>query len=105
LGYGGSVEGECIRCPFHRWKFDSDGRCVEVPFQQRPSARARLHRWPVEEVDGMILVWHDADGAEPDWRVQPMAEGDAYCAPHAPTETDWTLRSHVQEICENAFDI
>ncbi|HYC57034.1 MAG TPA: Rieske 2Fe-2S domain-containing protein [Candidatus Binatia bacterium] len=105
LGYGGTVEGECIRCPFHRWKFDDSGRCVEIPFQNRPSSRARLHRWHVDEVDGMVLVWHDIDGSEPDWYVEPMAETDAFCLPQAPSTCDWTLRSHVQEICENAFDI
>jgi len=32
LGYGGLVDGECIRCPFHSWKFDSEGRCAEVGY-------------------------------------------------------------------------
>ena len=105
LGFGGTVEGDCIRCPFHRWKFDDEGRCVEIPFQQRPSSRARLHQWPVVEVDGMILVWHDAEGAEPDWHVHGMPEAESFCPPQAPETTTWVLRSHVQEICENAFDI
>ncbi|NRA09648.1 MAG: Rieske 2Fe-2S domain-containing protein, partial [Myxococcales bacterium] len=28
LGHGGQVVGESIRCPFHAWRFGSDGRCV-----------------------------------------------------------------------------
>ena len=31
LGRGGTVQGDCIRCPFHAWSFDDTGRCVEVP--------------------------------------------------------------------------
>src|SRR5690606_36915397 len=31
LGYGGTVEGETLRCPFHHFRFDGQGRCVEVP--------------------------------------------------------------------------
>ena len=31
LGHGGLVSGEGIRCPFHGWRFDGEGRCVEVP--------------------------------------------------------------------------
>jgi phenylpropionate dioxygenase-like ring-hydroxylating dioxygenase large terminal subunit len=25
LGYGGRIEGETIRCPFHGWRFDGGG--------------------------------------------------------------------------------
>jgi len=28
LGWGGSVEGKQIRCPFHGWAFDCDGANV-----------------------------------------------------------------------------
>jgi cholesterol 7-dehydrogenase len=31
LGVGGSVEGQCLRCPFHGWRFGADGRLAEVP--------------------------------------------------------------------------
>ena len=27
----GSVEGECIRCFYHGWKYDGGGQCVEQP--------------------------------------------------------------------------
>ena len=32
LGYGGLVEESTIRCPFHAWRFDGTGACVEVPY-------------------------------------------------------------------------
>src|SRR5436853_7733544 len=35
LDEGGQVEGDCVRCPFHSWEFDVDGRCTKVPFQDR----------------------------------------------------------------------
>ncbi|MCH9668395.1 MAG: Rieske 2Fe-2S domain-containing protein [Actinomycetia bacterium] len=28
LGFGGVVEGDCLRCPFHGFYFDVDGRCI-----------------------------------------------------------------------------
>ena len=28
LGHGGRVEGEGLRCPFHAWLWDGEGRCV-----------------------------------------------------------------------------
>src|SRR6266508_766703 len=27
----GWVEGECVRCMFHGWKYDGGGQCVEAP--------------------------------------------------------------------------
>src|SRR5262245_30397134 len=36
LGYGGKVEGNAIRCPFHGWLWNgSDGRCLEIPYAKR----------------------------------------------------------------------
>ena len=31
LGHGGTVVGESIQCPFHAWRFDETGKCVDVP--------------------------------------------------------------------------
>jgi 3-ketosteroid 9alpha-monooxygenase subunit A len=44
LGHGGHVEGGALRCPFHRWLWDGDGRCADVPYASRPPARARIRR-------------------------------------------------------------
>src|ERR1043165_1359866 len=30
----GKVEGSAIRCLFHYWKYDAEGRCVEIPCQE-----------------------------------------------------------------------
>ncbi len=50
LAVGGKVEAECIRCPFHGWKFDgADGTCVEIPYggntaSRREAEHSRLSR-------------------------------------------------------------
>ena len=33
LSEGGKVKGDCIQCPFHGWKFDPSGKCVEIAYQ------------------------------------------------------------------------
>src|ERR1700733_12364864 len=35
LGLGGVVEENCIRCPFHGWKFDGEGNCANIPYSNR----------------------------------------------------------------------
>ena len=42
LGHGGKVEGDGVVCPFHAWKFDGVGTCVEVPYARRIPARAAM---------------------------------------------------------------
>src|SRR5262245_8998706 len=50
MGYGGRVEGEALRCPFHGLRFAGDGRCLD-------GSRGRLNTWPVEEWQGQVMVW------------------------------------------------
>src|SRR5579872_7396067 len=42
LAYGGKIEGECIRCPFHGLCFDTEGKCVSTP-------KLRLNTWLLQE--------------------------------------------------------
>ena len=35
LAVGGRVRGECLECPFHGWVFDSDGKCIEIPYAEK----------------------------------------------------------------------
>jgi phenylpropionate dioxygenase-like ring-hydroxylating dioxygenase large terminal subunit len=58
----GWIEGDCIRCPFHGLKFDSSGKCVEVPSQppgERIPQTARVEAYPIREQDGVIWIWMD----------------------------------------------
>jgi phenylpropionate dioxygenase-like ring-hydroxylating dioxygenase large terminal subunit len=36
LAIGGTVKDNCIRCPFHAWRFGEDGQCVEIPYSKKP---------------------------------------------------------------------
>ena len=39
----GRVEGDTLRCFFHRWRYDGAGHCVEVPKIGRASCRERVY--------------------------------------------------------------
>jgi phenylpropionate dioxygenase-like ring-hydroxylating dioxygenase large terminal subunit len=103
FGHGGKVVDGCVVCPFHAWKFDGTGRCVEVPYARKIPGKARVRVWPSVEADGMVWVWHHKDGTDPAWEVAPIAEREA----GGWTEWerfDWTIRSQNQELAENAVD-
>jgi nitrite reductase/ring-hydroxylating ferredoxin subunit len=100
LGQCGTVEGETIRCDFHRFRFDGDGACVATGYGKGPPPAARLATRPVREQHGVILVHHDAAGRAPTW------------APPAVDMKGWSpvvfrrlsLRGHPQETTENSVD-
>ena len=62
LSYG-FVENCGIRCNYHGWQFDADGRCVEQPFEDiaNPEARFRdkvhIKAYPVETKGGLIWAY------------------------------------------------
>nr|AEA72275.1 putative iron-sulfur cluster-binding protein, Rieske family [uncultured bacterium] len=103
LGHGGCVKGESIQCPFHAWRFGPDGDCVEVPYAKRMPRKASLPRWHVQVTGGLIMVWHHAEGKEPEWQLPEIEE-------HGSDEwTDyikkrWQIRTRNQEMAENQVD-
>lgn len=94
LGYGGTVSGDCVVCPFHGWTWGPDGRNVAVP-EGRTSKR-RITPWPVCEQNGIIYLWHDVAGRSPTWTLPDIFEDlrDEY-----PTGEFWDVAA-----AETAFD-
>src|SRR6476619_391537 len=70
----GRVDAGRLRCPFHGWCFDGDGRCVEIPFARRIPSRAQLASYRVRERDGVLFLWHDVAGGAPDYEVPALPE-------------------------------
>jgi len=103
LGIGGRVEGDAIRCPFHAWLWDGEGRCVEVPYAKKIPARARMRSWPVREQSNLVMVWRSAAGDGPRFDVPDVPElGSEAWLP--PERREWIVRSCPQEMAENTVD-
>lgn len=113
LAYGGTVVEMGIRCPFHGWVWNAEGRNESIPYQDRPNKARRVRAWPVQERNGVIYLWHDEQGRDPLWTV-PDVIAD-FAAPMRPG-VDWyevTQESrqlfpgtnvHPQYVIENAVD-
>jgi phenylpropionate dioxygenase-like ring-hydroxylating dioxygenase large terminal subunit len=73
-------EGEGIRCPFHGWKFDTEGRCLETPAEPAGSTlcqRVRQRSYPVLEVAGVLFAYLGPEGQTP----PQLPAFDAFLAP------------------------
>ena len=103
LAYGGRVRGGRLRCPFHHWEFDGDGRCVHVPYAKRTPRNARLHSWPVVEKNGLVLVYFDKQRRTPEYDVPDVPEyGDPEWTDYYRQE--FIVKSCNQELAENTVD-
>jgi phenylpropionate dioxygenase-like ring-hydroxylating dioxygenase large terminal subunit len=104
LAEGGRVMGDSVRCPFHGWQYDGEsGRCVAIPYCQRIPPQARVRAWETVERNGMVFVWHHAEGKPPSWEVPELPElsDPAWCEPR---RFELEVPVHMQDMHENNLD-
>jgi 3-ketosteroid 9alpha-monooxygenase subunit A len=107
LGSGeGRVLGDTIACPFHGWRFNPQGQCVDIPYANKIPEKAvdALRGWPVLEQSGYIALWYSLDGEQPESYLPDIPEwGNEGWA-------DWVfyrsrIRAQPCDIIENIVDI
>jgi nitrite reductase/ring-hydroxylating ferredoxin subunit len=101
FGYGGTVEGEAIKCPFHHFCFDTEGNCTATGYGTKPSPKLKLPVWHTRERNGFILIYYDEQGKAPEWEV-PEIDTEGW---NETITKDYELISHPQETTENSVDI
>jgi phthalate 4,5-dioxygenase len=56
--YFGRNEDAAIRCVYHGWAFDADGRCVEMPSEPVPFCeKVRMRAYPTRESGGIVWAY------------------------------------------------
>ena len=109
LAVGGTVIEDDIVCPFHGWRWDGDGRNVDIPYSKRVCNKAASMRsYPVMEIDGLVLAWYDPDAAEPTWRppgLPEFSDDDFYpLIPHGVMKHWKGVQLQPQHVLENSAD-
>jgi vanillate O-demethylase monooxygenase subunit len=77
----GRLEGNSVRCMYHGLRFNTSGQCVEIPGQDRISARAMVRTFPIVERHKWVWIWMGDDSSadeslipdthwldDPEWR-------------------------------------
>jgi len=64
----GWVEGDCIRCFYHGWKYDASGQCVEMPAED-PSIppKVKIKSYPTREYAGLVFAYFGEGEPPPMW--------------------------------------
>jgi 5,5'-dehydrodivanillate O-demethylase len=72
----GWVEGDCIRCFYHGWKYDETGQCVEQAVESPGFAsKVRIPSYPVAEYLGLVFAYF-GEGEPPPLPRYPEFESD-----------------------------
>jgi 5,5'-dehydrodivanillate O-demethylase oxygenase subunit len=72
----GWVEGECIRCFYHGWKYDGAGQCVEQPAEGESfAAKVKIRSYPAREYLGLVFAFFGEAEAAP-FRRYPQLEAE-----------------------------
>lgn len=69
IAQGGTVNGECVECPYHGWGWGPDGVNRYIPYDDKPNLSQRLRVWPVLEQHECVFVWHQPQGEPPRWEM------------------------------------
>jgi 5,5'-dehydrodivanillate O-demethylase len=93
LAYG-RVEQEGIRCPYHGWKFDQTGRCLEQPAEPPESTfkdRIKHIAYPVQYLGGLLYAYLGPAPAPllPRWDVLVWEHGRRWIVKESIIDCNW----------------
>jgi len=102
----GRLSAAGLQCPYHGWRFDHDGRCIDVPGLAEPPAFLRragcVPVRPVREQDGLVWV-HMGESPVPDASLPYRPAG---MDPRRVYAFNWTVRARgaLADLAENFLD-
>ncbi|ORV89087.1 Rieske 2Fe-2S domain-containing protein [Mycolicibacterium iranicum] len=109
LGFGGTVHGEVLQCPFHGWQWNQQGRNVCIPYEDRPNRGRRIKTYPVVERNESVYIWHDIENRDPFFEAPDIfgSFGDgSTIADYYPQQRlfEQGHEMHPQYVLENGVD-
>lgn len=104
----GWTEGNCIRCPYHGWRYDVDGHCSHIPADAAGTPipkRARVNAYSVQEKYGLVWLFV-GDHNLPEAERPPIPSFPSFEAPERqPTYSQYTFDAHFTRTMENTLDV
>ena len=97
---GGKVENDLLVCPFHGFCYDVSGTCIRGFTQAK--AKCQIRTYPVHESNGFVFAYFDENALAPTWQLPNVDDvGWSKTLFHSFP----SVRTHPQEISENAVDM
>ncbi len=102
LSLGKLMDNDCLRCPYHGWTYDGEGRCVQMPAhpEQTPPSKARVKTYDLKEGYGLLWVCLGEPSNDlppfPEWGQPGYAKAVCGPFPH--------VRANGPRLIENYLD-
>lgn len=98
----GWVEGDCIRCRYHGWKYDGSGQCVEQPGEDKGFvSKVRIRCCPTREYLGLIFAYM-GEGEPPPLRKFPDFEREGVLEAGVPEYWPCNYFNRLDNACDSA---
>jgi 5,5'-dehydrodivanillate O-demethylase oxygenase subunit len=98
----GWVEGDCLRCRYHGWRYDGTGQCVEQPGEVDSfAAKVRITSYPTEEYLGLIFAYL-GEAPPPPLRHYPDFEGPGVLEVDPPEVWPCNFFNRLDNACDLA---
>ncbi|MFU8823293.1 Rieske 2Fe-2S domain-containing protein [Yoonia sp.] len=94
---GGRVVGDTLECPYHGWRFDAGGACLDIPGHIGDLPRCRVGRYHATEQDGAVFIARDLPDAPPYTHV--LTGQSPVCR-----LVKSTAQSRLVDVAENILD-
>lgn len=94
----GRNEEHGLRCPYHGWKYDASGQCVEVPSEAASSGfcqQIRLTAYPAVEKAGVVWAYMGPPDAQPEL---PAFEWMELPSSHVYLSKRWQACNYLQAM-------
>jgi 5,5'-dehydrodivanillate O-demethylase len=90
----GRVDEEGIRCPYHGWKFDGAGKCLEQPAEPEAGGfkdKIKHTAYPVEKLGGLLWAYLGPESKPllPRWDVLAWEQGKRWIEKHEVYHCNW----------------
>ncbi|AYF76995.1 aromatic ring-hydroxylating dioxygenase subunit alpha [Nocardia yunnanensis] len=101
----GTLNGDCIACPYHGWQYDSDGACVKIPAnasERKIPRKARVDAYPAVERHGMVWAFL---GDLPEDERPPIPDIPQWGDPaFRAVQTEMVIDANYERTFENVVD-
>jgi aminopyrrolnitrin oxygenase len=97
----GKIIDDCIRCPFHHWSYDKEGKCVHIPSIDNIPSKAKLNKIFSREMYGLIWIWY---GDTPLFELPAFNASLEFKNNYMPLRFSDFTKGSLRQVLENSYD-
>lgn len=99
----GRLDGDTLVCGYHGLRYDTSGRCIEIPMQKSVPASVRVRAYPTSERGPFVWIWMGDET-----RADPAALPHQEWMDHPDWDTRWGylyIKGSYVHLHENLLDL